>query len=134
MSTAEAFNRSWFSRFINSSAGRVFRLVVGTGLLIVGYLFREQTLGVIAMVFSVLPLSAGVCDLGRPIVRSKDPRVAAASVAPRTHYLLLIFLFGIFNEPRRDLTRFFRKSGFSLDKRIIDVPLSTSLVSRLVFD
>ena len=63
MSTAEAFNRSWFSRFINSSAGRVFRLIVGTGFLVVGYLFRDQTLGVIAMVFSILPLSAGVFDL-----------------------------------------------------------------------
>jgi hypothetical protein len=63
MSTAEAFNQSWFSRFINSSAGRVFRLVVGTGLLVVGYLYRDDTLGVIAMVFSVLPLSAGVFDL-----------------------------------------------------------------------
>jgi hypothetical protein len=63
MSTAEAFNCSGFARFINSSAGRVFRLVVGTGFLIVGYLFRDQTLGVIAMVFSVLPLSAGVFDL-----------------------------------------------------------------------
>lgn len=63
MSTAEAFNCSGFARFINSSAGRVFRLVVGMGFLIVGYLFREQTLGVISMVFSVLPLSAGVFDL-----------------------------------------------------------------------
>ena len=63
MSTVEAFNRSGFARFVNSSAGRVFRLVVGTGFLVVGYLFREQTLGVIAMVFSILPLSAGVFDL-----------------------------------------------------------------------
>ena len=59
MSIAETFNQSWFSRFINSSAGRVFRLVVGTGFLVVGYLFRDNTLGVIAMVFSILPLSAG---------------------------------------------------------------------------
>jgi hypothetical protein len=63
MSTAEAFNRSGFARFINSPTGLVFRLVVGTGFLVVGYLFREQTLGVIAMVFSILPLSAGVFDL-----------------------------------------------------------------------
>ena len=63
MSTAEAFNQSWFARFINSSAGRVFRLIVGAGFLVVGYLFRDQTLGVISMVFSVLPLSAGVFDL-----------------------------------------------------------------------
>jgi hypothetical protein len=63
MKIAEAFNRSWFSRFINSSAGRVFRLAVGTGFLIVGYLFRDNTLGVIAMVFSVLPLGAGALGI-----------------------------------------------------------------------
>ena len=63
MKIAEAFNRSGFARFINSSAGRVFRLAVGTGFLVVGYLYRDQTLGVIAMVFSILPLSAGMFDL-----------------------------------------------------------------------
>jgi hypothetical protein len=63
MSTAEVFNRSGFSRFINSPAGRFFRLVAGTGFLVVGYLFQDHTLGVIAMVFSVLPLSAGAFDL-----------------------------------------------------------------------
>jgi hypothetical protein len=63
MSTAEVFNRSGFARFINSSAGRVFRLVAGAGFLAVGYLFRDHTLGAISMVFSVLPLSAGVFDL-----------------------------------------------------------------------
>ncbi len=63
MSSAEAFNRSWFSRFINSQAGRVFRLVAGTGFLVVGYLFRDHPLGVISMAFSVLPLSAGAFDL-----------------------------------------------------------------------
>lgn len=63
MSSAEAFNRSWFSRFINSQAGRVFRLVAGTGFLVVGYLFRDHPPGVISMAFSVLPLSAGAFDL-----------------------------------------------------------------------
>jgi hypothetical protein len=63
MKIAEAFNQSWFSRFINSPAGRGFRLVVGVGFLVVGYLYRDNTLGVIAMVFSVLPLSAGAFNL-----------------------------------------------------------------------
>ena len=63
MSSAEAFNRSGFSRFINSQAGRAFRLVAGTGFLVVGYLFRDHPLGVISMVFSILPLSAGGFDL-----------------------------------------------------------------------
>ena len=63
MSSAGAFNRSGFSRFINSPAGRVFRLVAGTGFLVVGYWFRDHPLGVISMVYSVLPLSAGAFDL-----------------------------------------------------------------------
>ncbi len=63
MSSAEAFNRSGFSRFINSQAGRVFRLVAGTGFLVVGYLFRDHPLGVISMAFSVLPLSANLSQL-----------------------------------------------------------------------
>jgi hypothetical protein len=63
MSSAEAFNRSWFSRFINSRAGRVFRLVAGMLFLVVGYLYRDHTLGVVSMVWSVVPLSAGVFDM-----------------------------------------------------------------------
>ena len=59
----EVFNRSGFSKFINSSAGRVFRLAAGTGFLVVGYLYRDHTLGVLSMVWSVLPLSAGAFDL-----------------------------------------------------------------------
>jgi len=63
MSSAEAFNQSRFSRFLNSSAGRVFRLIAGTGFLVVGYLFRDHPLGVISMLWSVLPLSAGAFDI-----------------------------------------------------------------------
>jgi hypothetical protein len=63
MSSAEAFNRSGFARFINSPAGRVFRLIAGIGFLVVGYLYRDHTLGVISMVWSVVPLSAAAFDL-----------------------------------------------------------------------
>jgi hypothetical protein len=59
----EAFNRSGFSRFINSPAGRIFRLVAGIGFLVVGYVYRGHTLGVLSMVWSVLPLSAGALDI-----------------------------------------------------------------------
>jgi hypothetical protein len=63
MSRHEAFNQSGFSRFLNSPAGRVFRLVVGMGFLVVGYLYRGHTLGVISMAWGVLPLSAGALDI-----------------------------------------------------------------------
>jgi hypothetical protein len=63
MSRHEAFNRSGFSRFINSRAGRIFRLVAGTGFLVVGYLNRDHALGVLSMAWSALPLSAGALDI-----------------------------------------------------------------------
>ena len=62
-SNEEVFNRSGFSRFINSPAGRIFRLVAGTGFLVVGYVYRAETLGVVSMIWSVFPLSAGGFDL-----------------------------------------------------------------------
>ena len=63
MSWAESFNRSGFSRFINSKAGRVFRLAAGAAFLAVGFVYRDRPLGVISMIWSVLPLSAGAFDL-----------------------------------------------------------------------
>jgi hypothetical protein len=59
----EAFNRSGFSRFINSPVGRLFRLVAGAGFLVVGFVYRAHALGVLSMALSVLPLMAGVFDL-----------------------------------------------------------------------
>jgi hypothetical protein len=61
--TAERFNRSGFSRFINSPAGRVFRFAAGLVFLGVGYVYRGHALGVISIVWSVLPLTAGAFDL-----------------------------------------------------------------------
>lgn len=60
---AVAFNGSGFSRFLNSPAGRVFRIVAGMGFLILGLVFREYALGVLSLVWSILPLSAGAFDI-----------------------------------------------------------------------
>lgn len=62
-SVAEAFNQSELSRFLNRPAGRIFRLVAGVGFLAVGFVFREYTLGVLAMIWGVFPLSAGGLDI-----------------------------------------------------------------------
>jgi hypothetical protein len=59
----EAFNRSWLSRFLNSPAGRLFRLVAGAGFLVVGNVYRVNTIGVLAMIWGVFPLSAGAFDI-----------------------------------------------------------------------
>jgi len=78
----EAFNRSGLSRFLNSSAGRIFRIVAGIGFLVIGYVYSDHVLGVLSMVWGIFPLSAGAFDicyisavLGGPIsgdkIRSK---------------------------------------------------------------
>ena len=63
MTKYESFNRSGFSKFLNSPAGRVLRLVAGIGFLVVGYVYRNHALGVISMVWGVLPFSAGLFDI-----------------------------------------------------------------------
>lgn len=63
MSWHEDFNRSPFSHFLNSPGGRIFRVVAGTGFLLAGYVFRHHTLGVLSMIWSILPLSAGSLDV-----------------------------------------------------------------------
>jgi len=59
----ETFNHSGFSQFVNSRAGRALRLVAGGAFLLLGYAYRDHAAGVAAMVWSVLPLSAGAFDL-----------------------------------------------------------------------
>lgn len=63
MSWQESFNRSGFSRFINSMPGRIFRVVAGAAFLGLGLAFRHHPLGVLSMCWSVLPLTAGSFDV-----------------------------------------------------------------------
>ncbi len=63
MSQYEAFNQSGFSKFMNSPAGRIFRVVAGVGFLVVGYVYRAHALGVLSMAWGVFPLSAGAFDI-----------------------------------------------------------------------
>ncbi len=58
-----AFNRSGLSRFLNSPAGRVFRVVAGVGFLVVGYIFRSHALGIFSMVWGALAFIAGAFDI-----------------------------------------------------------------------
>ena len=63
MTKYKSFNQSGFSKFLNSLAGRILRLVAGIGFLVVGYMYRDHALGVIFMVWSVFPMSAGAFDI-----------------------------------------------------------------------
>jgi hypothetical protein len=58
----QSFNRSGLSRFLNSTAGRIFRMAAGTAFLVVGNMFRHHVLGIVSMVWSFFPLSAGALD------------------------------------------------------------------------
>jgi hypothetical protein len=57
------FNSSGLSVFLNSPAGRIFRLIVGIGFIIAGYLFRYHALGIVSMIWGMLPLTAGAFDI-----------------------------------------------------------------------
>jgi hypothetical protein len=59
----DAFNRSGLSRFLNSPAGRIFRLAAGTGFLVVGYVSRSHALGVLSMAWGALAMIAGAFDI-----------------------------------------------------------------------
>ena len=88
MSRAQRFNATGFSRWVNGSGGRAFRLAAGTAWLVVGLVFHDHWWGVAAMAWSVLPLTAGIFDvcwvsaaLGGPL-RGKtirDAQVARAA-------------------------------------------------------
>lgn len=60
---AARFNGSGFSRWINSPAGRAFRLAAGLAFLAVGLLARDHALGIAALVWSAAPLSAALLDV-----------------------------------------------------------------------
>lgn len=63
MSWQESFNRSGFSKFLNSPAGRVFRLVAGLGFVIAGYLYHTHWLGIFSIVWGLLAMHAGGFDV-----------------------------------------------------------------------
>jgi hypothetical protein len=60
---ADSFNHRGFSIFLNSPAGRAFRVLAGVGFLVVGYIYRHHGLGVASMIWSFFPLSAGLFDV-----------------------------------------------------------------------
>lgn len=59
----DKFNRTGLSRFLNSQGGRVFRFTAGIIFLVVGFLYRDYTLGLLSIVWGIFPLSAGGLDV-----------------------------------------------------------------------
>jgi hypothetical protein len=63
VSIAESFGRSHFAKFVNTTAGRLVRVVVGIALIALGYMSRGSTMGIILMVVGLIPLTAGAFNL-----------------------------------------------------------------------
>ena len=63
MSLQETFNRSGFSKYLNSPSGRIFRLGAGAGYLAIGFVYRKHALGKLSMFWGVLAMIAGAFDI-----------------------------------------------------------------------
>jgi hypothetical protein len=63
MGAQDTFNRGGLSRWVNSPAGRLFRVAAGLVFLGVGWAFHTHALGVLSMLWGVLPLTAGAFDV-----------------------------------------------------------------------
>ena len=59
----EVFNQSGLSRFLNTPGGRILRVLAGAIFLVVGYLYRDNFLGVLSMLWGIFPLTAGAFDI-----------------------------------------------------------------------
>jgi len=87
MSWQEDFNRSSLSRFLNSPAGRAFRIVAGIAFLVVGYRWRGHWLGLVAIIWGFFPLSAGgfdVCYISAALGGPLSGATIRARYGPRT--------------------------------------------------
>jgi hypothetical protein len=63
MNLAQSFARSGFSRFMNSTAGRGTRIIIGLVMILWGYTNVGQSSGIIWMIVGVVFIVAGAFDL-----------------------------------------------------------------------
>lgn len=60
---ANKFNKTGFSRWLNSKKGRIFRLAAGSLFFVLGILFIKYPLGIASLIWSFFPLTAGGFDV-----------------------------------------------------------------------
>jgi hypothetical protein len=63
MHGAKAFNATKFSRWINGSGGRAFRLAAGTAFVVLAWASHGQWWGIAAGLWSFFPLTASIFDV-----------------------------------------------------------------------
>lgn len=59
MSLSESFAKTGFAKFINTTAGRIVRIVAGLALIIWGISTGMNTTGIILIIVGLVPLIAG---------------------------------------------------------------------------
>ena len=86
MTIAESFGQSAFARFVNSTPGRLARLIAGIDLIALGYMQRDGATGLVLIVVGLVPLATGAFDqclisviLGGPISGERLRKRAAQS-------------------------------------------------------
>lgn len=63
MKKYESFNQSGLSRFLNTPAGRLMRITAGLGFLTAGIVCGKRRPSVAAMLWGLVPFSAGLFDV-----------------------------------------------------------------------
>jgi hypothetical protein len=63
MSLAESFAKTGFAKFINTTAGRIVRIIAGLVLIVLGILGGMNVGGIILIVLGLVPLTAGTLNL-----------------------------------------------------------------------
>lgn len=86
MKKHESFNKSDFSKFINSPKGRLLRFGNGMIFLAIGCAKRHTTTGRLSMIWGLIPLSAAIMDwcyvsalLGGPLSAKKIRSIQSES-------------------------------------------------------
>lgn len=82
MSLAESFAKTGFAKFINTTAGRIARIIAGLVLIVLGFLEGMNPGGIILILLGLVPFLAGslnICIisglLGGPLrLAGKNPK------------------------------------------------------------
>jgi len=85
MSLAQSFAKTGFAKFINTTTGRLVRIIAGLILIIWGFAVELQSTAIILIVIGLIPLAAGLFNmcvisglLGGPL----SPKRMSQSIKP----------------------------------------------------
>jgi hypothetical protein len=91
MKLAESFGRSGFAKYVNTTSGRIVRIIAGLAILGWGYVQLPGATGIVLIIVGLVPFTAGIFNLclisallggtikGKRIAESFLPKDDAAS-------------------------------------------------------